>query len=178
MKMKYTFSLAACTTLFSCEEQVNHVPQEQCNELVQENSSLKLELAKLKSDNAALMNDNATLANNNAALVSNNSNLTYELSSMQQYQTSQTSTKTSPSKSSSNALFTGSVMETTIDGDFEGWEGETIFKMMNGTIWQQASYSYTYTYKFMPRVIIYKNSGQYYMKVEDMSDAIAVRQLK
>jgi len=34
------------------------------------------------------------------------------------------------------------VMETLIDGAFDGWNGETIFKMMNGTIWQQAEYSY------------------------------------
>ena len=30
-----------------------------------------------------------------------------------------------------------SVIETYIDGDFEGWEGETIWKMDNGQIWQQ-----------------------------------------
>ena len=31
----------------------------------------------------------------------------------------------------------GSVIESKIDGEFEGWEGDTIFKMMNGQIWQQ-----------------------------------------
>lgn len=40
--------------------------------------------------------------------------------------------------------FTGDAIETSIDGDFEGWDGETIFKMMNGSIWQKASYNYTY----------------------------------
>jgi hypothetical protein len=28
-----------------------------------------------------------------------------------------------------------SVIETKIDGDFEGWEGETVVKLMNGQVW-------------------------------------------
>lgn len=74
--------------------------------------------------------------------------------------------------------YTGQVLETKIDGKFEGWEGETIFKMMNGTIWQQTSYSYKYHYAYMPSVIIYKKRGTYYMKVEDVDDEIQVRQIK
>ena len=68
-------------------------------------------------------------------------------------------------------------MESQIDGDFEGWDGNTIFKMMNGTIWQQVSYDYTYHYAFMPTVIIYKKSGAYYMKVEGVDKEIKVRRL-
>ncbi len=30
---------------------------------------------------------------------------------------------------------TPNVIETQIDGDFEGWEGETIVKLMNGQVW-------------------------------------------
>lgn len=74
--------------------------------------------------------------------------------------------------------YTGQVLETTIDGDFEGWDGETIFKMMNGTIWQQSSYDYTYHYAYMPDVIIYRKGGSFYMKVEDVDDEIQVRQIK
>lgn len=33
-------------------------------------------------------------------------------------------------------------IETQIDGDFSGWEGETIYKLRNGHIWQQARYHY------------------------------------
>lgn len=74
--------------------------------------------------------------------------------------------------------YTGQVLETKIDGEFEGWEGETIFKMMNGSIWQQASYAYTYHYAYMPDVIIYRKGGAYYMKVEDVDDEIQVRQIR
>lgn len=79
---------------------------------------------------------------------------------------------------SSGFSYTGNVLETKIDGEFSGWDGETIFKMINGTIWQQASYDYTYHYAYMPDVIIFKKGGSYYMKVEDVDDEIQVRQLR
>ena len=72
--------------------------------------------------------------------------------------------------------FTGDVIETQIDGEFNGWDGETIFKMMDGTIWQQASYDYEYDY--MPDVIIYKKGGSYYMRVEDMDESIEVKRIR
>lgn len=35
-------------------------------------------------------------------------------------------------------------IETEIEGDFNGWDGETIFKLANDQIWQQAEYDYEY----------------------------------
>ncbi|WP_373520744.1 hypothetical protein [Aquiflexum sp.] len=69
-------------------------------------------------------------------------------------------------------------MENKIDGNFEGWEGETIFKMMNGEIWQQSSYAYMYHYTYSPQVIIYKTSNGYVMKVEGIEEKIDVIKLK
>jgi hypothetical protein len=71
-----------------------------------------------------------------------------------------------------------SVIETQIDGDFEGWEGETIVKLMNGQIWQQTEYHYTYHYAFMPRVLIYRSGGGWKMKVDGVDKAVGVGQLK
>jgi uncharacterized coiled-coil protein SlyX len=82
------------------------------------------------------------------------------------------------SSSSGGVTYTGNAITTKIDGEFNGWDGETIFKMMNGTIWQQSSYNYTYHYAYMPDVIIYKKGGTYYMKVEDVDDEIQVTQIK
>jgi hypothetical protein len=70
------------------------------------------------------------------------------------------------------------VIESCIDGDFEGWEGETIFKLCNGQIWQQAEYAYTYEYAYRPDVIIYRTSSGYRLKVEDVSETVAVKRLK
>lgn len=74
--------------------------------------------------------------------------------------------------------FTGSVYETQIDGEFDGWDGETIFKMTDGSIWQQSSYAYTYHYAYRPDVIIFSEGGQTYMKVEGVNDQIAIRKLR
>ncbi|BCV36683.1 hypothetical protein TUM17377_20110 [Shewanella chilikensis] len=49
---------------------------------------------------------------------------------------------------------------------------------MNGQIWQQSSYSYTYMYSFMPKVMIYPVSGGCTLKVDGVSDTITVRQIK
>ena len=64
-----------------------------------------------------------------------------------------------------------------IDGDFEGWEGETIFKLENGQIWQQVTYAYTYRYAFRPKVLIIKTHCAYKMSVDGVSGTIFVKRL-
>jgi hypothetical protein len=73
---------------------------------------------------------------------------------------------------------TPDAIESEISGDFHGWDGETIFKLTNGQIWQQAEYGYEYEYAFQPEVTIYKASGGYKMKVEGIDDTIFVKRLK
>jgi hypothetical protein len=84
-----------------------------------------------------------------------------------------TSPKGSPPPSS-----TPGVIETQIDDDFEGWDGETIFKLSNGQIWQQAAYAYTYHYAYRPKVLIYLSGSAYRMKVEGVDSSILVKRLK
>lgn len=72
----------------------------------------------------------------------------------------------------------GEVIESEIDGAFEGWSGETIFKLTNGQIWQQAEYDYEYEYEYRPKVTIYRSGGQYRLKVEGMSQSVPVKRLK
>jgi len=73
---------------------------------------------------------------------------------------------------------TRSAVETQIDGEFNGWEGETIVKLMNGQIWEQTEYHYEYLYAFMPKVLIYSSDGTYKMMVVGASRAVGVRQLR
>ena len=73
---------------------------------------------------------------------------------------------------------TRGVIESQIDGDFEGWEGETIVKLMNGQIWQQTEYHYEYHYAFMPQVLIYSSGAGYKMKVEGTDQAVGVQRLR
>jgi hypothetical protein len=71
-----------------------------------------------------------------------------------------------------------SIIEGQIEGDFEGWEGETIVKLTNGQIWQQSEYYYYYRYAFMPKVLIFKSGSAYKMKVEGIERPVGVMRLK
>lgn len=84
-----------------------------------------------------------------------------------------------PSSRSGASTASGTdVIEARIDGEFQGWEGETIFKLTNGQIWQQASYAYTYTYKFMPKVMIIKTGRGYELHVDGMDRRILVQRIR
>ncbi len=76
-----------------------------------------------------------------------------------------------------NNLYTN-IIESQIDGDFEGWEGETIIKLTNGQIWQQTEYYYYYHYYFMPKVLIYTSDNGYKIKVDGVDKVIGVTRLK
>ena len=69
-------------------------------------------------------------------------------------------------------------IESHIDGDFEGFEGETIIKLTNGQIWQQTEYYYHYHYSYMPSVIIFKSDYGYRMQVDGIDKLIGVTKLK
>jgi len=58
------------------------------------------------------------------------------------------------------------VIEAQIDGEFNGWEGETEYKLTNGQVWKQSTYNYEYTYAYMPDVVIYTANGGHRMQVE------------
>ena len=66
-------------------------------------------------------------------------------------------------------------IESEIDGEFEGWNGETIFKLSNGQIWQQDEYDYEYEYAYRPDVLIFRDGSYWKMKVEDMDETIKVK---
>ena len=69
-------------------------------------------------------------------------------------------------------------IESSIDGDFKGWEGETIVKLLNGQVWQQSEYYYHYHYAFGARVRIFSLNGQYKMQVEGIDKAVGVIRLE
>lgn len=85
-----------------------------------------------------------------------------------------------PAASSSTATprSTASTIESQIDGEFEGWEGETVVKLTNGQIWQQMEYHYHYHYAYMPKVLIYRSGSGYKMKVDGIDRAVGVTQIK
>jgi hypothetical protein len=71
-----------------------------------------------------------------------------------------------------------SAVDTQVDGEFNGWEGETIVKLMNGQIWQQTEYHYEYHYAYMPKVLVYPSGGGFKMKVDGTSQPVGVERLR
>lgn len=70
-------------------------------------------------------------------------------------------------------------IESAITGEVHGWDGETIFKLDNGQIWQQAEYDYTYFfYEYHPDVTIYQTRAGCRLKVEDEDETILVKRIK
>lgn len=57
------------------------------------------------------------------------------------------------------------VIESNINGEFKGWEGETSYYLMNGQEWKQDEYKYEYKYEYSPWAIIYKGTSGIYMYV-------------
>ena len=68
--------------------------------------------------------------------------------------------------------------ESQIDGEFKGFEGETIIKLINGQIWQQSEYYYHYHYSYMPSVMIFKSDYGYKMQVDGIDKLVGVTKLK
>ena len=69
-------------------------------------------------------------------------------------------------------------IESTIAGDFNGWDGETVFKLANGQIWEQAEEDVMSSYSYMPDVTIYSTSSGCRMKVEDEDETILVKRIR
>lgn len=64
-------------------------------------------------------------------------------------------------------------MRYTVNGSWEGWKGETLVEMTDGSIWKQAEYYYEYHYAYRPSATI---SGDK-MMVDGMSRAVRVRRV-
>jgi hypothetical protein len=77
----------------------------------------------------------------------------------------------------SGAVVGAGVVETQVDGEFNGWEGGTIIKLMNGQIWQQTEYYYEYRYAYMPKVLVYPSGGGHKMRIDGTSKPIGVQRL-
>lgn len=71
----------------------------------------------------------------------------------------------------------GDVIKSSVDGEFEGFEGDTIIKLLNGQIWKQTEYYYEYMYSYMPSVLIYKSGAGYKMKVDGIEKSIGVEKI-
>ncbi len=71
-------------------------------------------------------------------------------------------------------------IESNIDGEYKGWNGDTIYRLMNGQVWRQSAYHYHYHYAYGPKVVIYPSIGGFKMHVDgdDDDEDVSVRQVR
>ncbi|HYK90822.1 MAG TPA: hypothetical protein VE398_18760 [Acidobacteriota bacterium] len=70
------------------------------------------------------------------------------------------------------------IFESRIAGSFDGWSGETVFKLRNGQVWQQSSEAVTRHSADMPGVLIYRSGIGYKMKVDGIDQTISVKRVR
>jgi hypothetical protein len=65
-------------------------------------------------------------------------------------------------------------MNYTVNGAWEGWKGDTIVEMTDGSVWKQDEYLYEYLYAYRPEAAVVGDK----MFVEGMNSAVRVRRLR
>lgn len=61
-----------------------------------------------------------------------------------------------------------------VNGSWEGWKGDTVVELTDGSVWKQAEYHYEYRYAYRPQAEVSNDQ----MMVEGMSRAVQVRRLR
>jgi hypothetical protein len=67
--------------------------------------------------------------------------------------------------------------ESRLIGESEGFDGDTIFELINGQKWKQVEYYYSYKYKYRPKVRIYKAGSKYYLELENIDRMVRVQRI-
>jgi hypothetical protein len=69
-------------------------------------------------------------------------------------------------------------VESRVDGDFEGWDGNTLFQLENGQVWAQRGTASRYEYRVSPAVLIYETEAGCTMQVDGMEGEVPVERLR
>ena len=72
----------------------------------------------------------------------------------------------------------GELIQSKIEAGFDGWDGETIFRLDNGQVWQQAGEGQLIHSSYQPGVVIYKDGDDWKMKVDGVEETIEVKRVK
>jgi|SRR5690606_28149228 len=70
-----------------------------------------------------------------------------------------------------------SLIKSKIDGDFEGFDDETLFPLYNGQYWMQKNYKYWYHYSYMASITIYEYKGSHFLIVDGQNQFAEVQLL-
>jgi hypothetical protein len=68
-------------------------------------------------------------------------------------------------------------IHTSIDGEFNGWAGETVFKLSNGQLWEQTEFDLYVTARISPSVTLTTNGGLVTLTVDSSGESVEVQQI-
>ena len=68
-------------------------------------------------------------------------------------------------------------LHTSIDGEFNGWAGETVFKLSNGQLWEQTEFDLYVTARISPSVTLTSNGGLVTLTVDSSGESVEVQQI-
>jgi len=79
--------------------------------------------------------------------------------------------------SGASGLAHGKVIESTIDGDFNGIGHGSIYKMGNGQVWEQTCATSQFRTRLSPKIIIWQDRSDWRMRVDGFDKSIAIKLL-
>lgn len=83
-----------------------------------------------------------------------------------------------PTPTATPAPAASGAIDSCIEGEFVGWDGDTVFELCNGQVWVQASYAYVYHYAYRPHIrIVATGGGGYQMTIDGVPTSVGVRQV-
>ena len=68
-------------------------------------------------------------------------------------------------------------LESYITDEFEGWDGDTVYELDDGSEWELVSYTYSYSYSYRPKAIVQQVGGKFFLEVQNMKDKQEVRKV-
>jgi len=68
-------------------------------------------------------------------------------------------------------------LESYITDEFEGWDGDTVYELDDGSEWELVSYTYSYSYSYRPRAIVWQDGCKFFLEVQNMRDKQEVRKV-
>ncbi len=83
-----------------------------------------------------------------------------------------------PEEASPPVVVSDYAIESTVNGTFDGWDGDTIVQLANGQIWKQAAYYYEYYYAYRPNVVLYNVGTGWKMMIDGTERAVRVDRLQ
>lgn len=76
------------------------------------------------------------------------------------------------------AGLSSAVQKGTINGSFEGWDGDTLVELTDGSVFKQSEYHYEYMYSYRPDVTIILKPFSYEILVEDSDKPVEAEMVR